>query len=479
MAMLLGAILLALLLSAAPVVAQELELGYILLCQSHGKGAPTGAINNMYPGDDYSWIVPSEMAVTGWALLELGEIDAAAAAGDYLVMVQQADGSWADQYHGSSPMRNSRTIRYTVQPVMFIAALHARLLRTYTTALSRSTAWLGARLHSSGLIRGGDDQDFWLSDNAYAVIVWHRLGQLDRRDAAVRAINQHFLNTDCWHHALSPEFLPREGAFGWVHFAPAMLDLRAFGVTYPDGLALRMRDALQVKQGLDAGAVLDQEGSSKRMPGIGFQASLAWRDLGANDLSASHRTWCESRSGLWQITPDVNGIRGGWVDWKMEGGGKAPIEQRFIDTSAYYLMVTHSLRFHFGLIEPTITSVALPVLRAPFSVPGARVAYPALAIPPAQFPWGLQSQMVSPAGTPVPPMGLFEQSLLDLLPPARTPNSISMARNNSLHMKITLVFLCTLSLGSVVAVVALTHSRCSHSHQNYQTVGIMPASKAP
>lgn len=309
----------------------------------------------MYPGNDYSWIVPSEMAVAGYTLLSLGQVVPARVAGDYLARVQLPDGSWADQYHGSELTRSSASTRYTVQPVMFLAALHARGFGSFSGVLKRARSWLIARLNPNGLLTGGDNPDFWLSDNAYAVIAWHRLGEFDRRDAAVRAINQHFLAGDCWHHMLrSNDLSPGQGQFGWVHFAPAMLGLQAFGVGYPNGLAVRMRNSLVVGQGPDAGAVVDAEGSSKRMPGIGFQASLAWRDLGAGQLVDSHRLWAESKSGLWQTNPDVNGISGGWVDWKLADGTTAPVSQRFIDTSAYYIMVVRGIPFHQGANEPAV-----------------------------------------------------------------------------------------------------------------------------
>lgn len=238
---------------------------------------------------------------------------------------------------------------------MFLAALHARGFGSFSGVLKRARSWLIARLNPNGLLTGGDNPDFWLSDNAYAVVAWHRLGEFARRDAAVRAINQYYLAGDCWHHMLrSSDMSPGQGQFGWVHFAPAMLGLKSFGVKYPDSLAVRMRNALVVGQGPDAGAVLDAEGSSKRMPGIGFQASLAWRDLGAQKLADSHRLWAESKSGLWQTSPDDNGISGGWVDWKLADGTTAPVSQRFIDSSAYYLMVVRGIRFHQGANEPAV-----------------------------------------------------------------------------------------------------------------------------
>ncbi|CAE8600127.1 unnamed protein product, partial [Polarella glacialis] len=176
-----------------------------------------------------------------------------------------------------------------------------------------------------------------------------------RRDAAVQAINRHFLDEERgrWHQMISEELLPvGEAPFSWIHFAPAMLDLAAFGVVYPDELALRMQEALQVMSGPDSGAVREFEVTPGRlMPGIGFQASLAWRHLDANEAATQHLNWCETRSSLWQLQPDRNKAVGGWIDWVDEVGGQAPCWQRFIDTSAYHLMVTQGLRFHKGLEE--------------------------------------------------------------------------------------------------------------------------------
>lgn len=345
-------------------MARDVETNYILQCQSLGLKAPKGAINNMYPGTEFSWIIPSEVAVSGWALLNLGEQDAAKAAGSFLENVQNADGSWADQYNNHGAVRGGRSTRNVVQPVMFLAALHTRGLGNYTKALLRASTLLTSRLHPSGLLHDGSDQNFWLSDNAYAVVVWHRLGEHGRRNATVEAINKHFLNlaSNSWHHVLGPKLSPRAGPFGWVHFAPAMLDLRAFGVVYPSQLALHMQRSLQISTGPDAGAVLENENSSKRMPGIGFQASLAWRDLGENGTkaAAAHSKWCVSKSRLWQTSPDSNGITGGWIDWKNESGGTAPVAERFIDTSAYHLMYTHVLRFHNGIEEPWVSQKSAP-----------------------------------------------------------------------------------------------------------------------
>jgi len=343
---------------------RALELGYILHCQSRGATAPKGAINDIYPTTDgYSWIVPSEMAVVGWTLFKLGKTEAATSAASYLVRVQLPSGCWAEQYNAASPSSNLCVTRHTVQPVMLIAGLQARGAGPsgYMTVLAKAATWLTGQLHPSGLIGGGDNGngEFWLSDNAYAVVAWHRLGELQKRDAAVRAINKHFLGNNRWHYRLGQDLLPISGPFSWIHFAPAMLDLRAFGVEYPQGLGDRMVEALQVGDGPDAGAVYERQGSPKMMPGIGFQASLAWRDLGLLNSVATHTRWCLA-SGLWHKAADSNGIAGGWVDWKENSGQIAPAEQRFIDTSAYFLMVIENIRFHDG---PQETPVAIALFQ--------------------------------------------------------------------------------------------------------------------
>jgi len=337
---------------------RAIELSYILRCQSHGATAPRGAINDIYPTTDgYSWIVPSEVAVVGWTLFKLGKTEAATSAASYLANIQLQKGCWAEQYNVASPSSNLCVTRHTVQPVMLIAGLQARGSGAsgYMNTLAKAATWLASQLHPSGLIGGGDDSngEFWMSDNAYAVVAWHRLGELQKRDAAVRAINQHFLSNNCWHHRLGPDLLPISGAFSWIHFAPAMLDLRAFGVEYPQGLGNHMVEALQIGNGPDAGAVYERENSPKMMPGIGFQASLAWRDLGLRQPVAAHTRWCLA-SGLWHAAADSNGIAGGWVDWKKASGQIAPAEQRFIDTSAYFLMVTEGIRFHDGPQETSM-----------------------------------------------------------------------------------------------------------------------------
>ncbi len=47
--------------------------------------------------------------------------------------------------------------------------------------------------------------------------------------------------------------------------------------------------------------------------------------------------WTET-SGLWQVEADSRDIIGGWIDWQ-DPAETAPSWQRFIDTSAYYVMV--------------------------------------------------------------------------------------------------------------------------------------------
>lgn len=347
----------------------SMELSYILKCQNqrHGQGH-TGAINNVYPAGGFSWIVPSEVAVVGYTLLELGQVAAAIQAADYLARVQLDDGAWANQYDETGPSSAARHTRHTVQPVMFLGALHSRGHRDYLSNLRKAHAWMVSRFdQSSGLMKGGvgeygDEGDsFWLSDNAYLVIAWHRLGDFQRRDATVTAINQYFLHKagSAWHPHLGPDLRPVSAPFGWIDFAPAMLDLAAFGVVYPAGLAERIQRELQLREGPDAGAVVERHaapGQGKLMPGIGFQASLAWRDLGdlGTAAAASHQEWVEKRSGLWKTQEDEEEVTGGWVDWRDEAGPEAPDWQRFIDTSAYYLMVTKGIRFHHGLKEPIL-----------------------------------------------------------------------------------------------------------------------------
>ncbi len=82
-----------------------LEAAYILSCQSMDSRSDTySAINNVYPGDGFTWIVPREnaMAILGLLLTTTHAGDQryqqrAELAMDYLVSVQdQSDGAWAD-----------------------------------------------------------------------------------------------------------------------------------------------------------------------------------------------------------------------------------------------------------------------------------------------------------------------------------------------------------------------------------------------
>ncbi|MEK7767395.1 MAG: hypothetical protein AAB368_14290, partial [bacterium] len=268
---------------------------------------------------------------------------------DYLVRIQNADGSWCNQYGGTIATDSAKYTRHTVEVAIALAKVGG-----YAPALARARDWLlnlqdPAVKHGDddGLVAGGYDgagtvqEDRWTSDNAWAVLAFDLAGATAARDRVVQGINARLVSGDHWVQKTDKNGVTSEGTFGWINFAPAFAALARLGVTYPAGLAAGVRARLAETGGPAGGAVRELEAGPKYMPGIGFQASLAWNELGATAFTDEHTAWAQG-SGLWQATADGNGDTGGWIDWTFSaGGGQANWWERFIDTSAYYIFAVN------------------------------------------------------------------------------------------------------------------------------------------
>ncbi|MEK7476813.1 MAG: hypothetical protein AAB152_14420 [Candidatus Coatesbacteria bacterium] len=353
-----------------------IEFQHLRACQYLSATDPAdGAINDLWGGP--TWVVPGEMAVAGWVLARGGFGAEAAAAASYLARIQNADGSWCNQYSGTVAVDSGRYARHTAQAVFFLAAAGG-----HAAAIAAGTAWLAAlqdpavkQGSDDGLVCGGYDgtgavlTDRWTSDNAFAVLAFDVAGDGARRDRIVAALNALLRTGDHWVRSIDKNGVTSDGTFGWINFAPAFLDLRYRGVAYPSGLASGIRARIQESAGVNAGAVREFADGPKYMPGIGFQASLAWASAGDPAAAQAHTAWAETTSGLWQSAADANGDAGGWIDWSYTaGGGTANWWERFVDTSAYAIMVAKGWRF----ADP----VPVPPSPAPPSFPDTVVLYP-------------------------------------------------------------------------------------------------------
>lgn len=340
-----------------------IEYGHILACQYTSSTHPAdGAINNVWGAP--TWVVPGENAVVAWVLHKGGYTAQARRTADYLSRIQNPDGSWNIQYSGTVSVDSNRHARHTAQ-IMFLFGT----LGGYGAQMAKADAWLASLQTTAvkggaddGLIGGGYDAggtpigDRWTSDNAYAALAFNASKNFAARDRVVAGINNLLRTGDHWALYRTPGGVnvdPTPVGFGWIQFAPAFLNLRPLGVVFPPGIAAGIRNRLMEPSGPNAGAVLEFSRSTKWMPGIGFQASVAWRAVGDTASIAAHTAWAENVSSLWQVVPDGNGDTGGWIDWSLTvNGTQAPGWQRFIDTSAYYLMAVNGWMFADDPVRP-------------------------------------------------------------------------------------------------------------------------------
>jgi hypothetical protein len=139
------------------------------------------------------------------------------------------------------------------------------------------------------------------------------------------------------------------GRYEWINYAPQMLDVPAKGV----GSAL-VGDWIHRRLQASDGAVLTNTTnlSRRKSPGLSFQASLAWLDLGQTGYAGHAQYWAKT-GGLWQLTPDGNHVVGGWIDW-IEPLSRAQWWERFIDTS-FYAIAAYQGGYDFAIHPHTLS----------------------------------------------------------------------------------------------------------------------------
>jgi len=351
----------------------RIEANYVLACQYMNSASPAyGAINDIT--GDPTFVVPREngMAILGLKmaaeiLRDNSYIERAQLAADYLTLIQdQSDGSWFDQYDFTTPVANGKSPTQTAEVMIAFYKLGFRPER-YVSMRAGAQYLLDCQNPANkggiddGLLGGGkyrqNDQWLyhshrWASDNSYAYWAlkaaqhWAILeNELDFAQTCqiaaqniLNGINQYLYVNDpsdpdhgVWRAKIDSQGQPVDPNFHeWINYAPQMLDLPAVGV----GSARVGTWIHQNLQNTDGACVQDNgDLQNHKSPGFSFQASLCWLDLRQRNYSASALGWTY-RSGLWQRTPDPNGIAGGWVDWIADG---VPENWwwRFIDTSFY------------------------------------------------------------------------------------------------------------------------------------------------
>lgn len=345
----------------------KLEADYILSAQYLKQGdRASGAINNVFGAP--TWVVPREnaMAIIGLARASdcLGSslyLSRAQQALDYLVRMQQADGSWYDQYSYASPAVLSKSPTQTAEVMLAMNRLGYARSR-YPSMVSAAEFLLTLQDPArkggvdDGLVAGGKDAQGnyqgwrWTSDNAYsyqALKTAERWANLrgDRQKATRYAVaGSRLLNgintvlkdpsSPVWYAGVDEADAPLIAAHEWINYAPQMLDVPAAGVGPSVGTWIR-----QALVDVSGGALWNDGSQKNRLsPGFSFQACLVWKDAGQQSYCDAALSWANG-SGLHQLTADANGVKGGWVDWVETNGNRAPYWQRFVDTSAYAILV--------------------------------------------------------------------------------------------------------------------------------------------
>lgn len=281
---------------------------------------------------------------------------------DYLVKRQDlADGAWYDQYSYATKVNNAQSLRHTAEVMIAFDKLGFNLSR-YESMKKAAQFILDCQNVSNkqgnddGLVAGGKQADGtyhtwrWTSDNAFSYQAlmtaanWATLsGEIGYGqtwgDAAARISesiqNNLFASPDHWVRVIDKDgnVVASENRGDWICYSPLMLDL-PLGLTDPLAVGQWIHNTLQHS---DGSVVWDDTiYPSRQSPGFSFQAMLAWLDTGQTTYANNALFWAEN-SGLWQRTPDGRGVTGGWIDWR-EGTNTAEYWQRFIDTSAYYIM---------------------------------------------------------------------------------------------------------------------------------------------
>ena len=352
------------------------EADYILSCQytKHPQHPAYGAINNIH--GDPSWVVPREnaMAILGLivsseALYNKSYIEKGQLAADYLIKIQDpSDGGWYDQYSYTDIVNHAKSPTQTSEVMIALFKLgydHNRynVMKNGAQYLLECQKVENKKGKDDGLLGGGKDASNeyhgwrWTHDNAYAyralkaAEVWATIENdmpfaLECAYSAHRiidGINTYLYNTTTgiWNIAINekgaPQYIPNlDNLPSWIQYAPQMLDLPANGVNSP-AVGEWIHNTFQQNDNSCIGYEWENMIHKRKYPGLSYQAALCWFDTGHSSYAGDAIEWVQN-SGLWQTTPDQNGITGGWIDWveiEPEAENNSNWWLRFIDTSFY------------------------------------------------------------------------------------------------------------------------------------------------
>ncbi|MCM8823817.1 MAG: GNAT family N-acetyltransferase [Candidatus Omnitrophica bacterium] len=378
------------------------EADYILSCQYMEEDRSKGAINNVYGKP--TWVVPRENA---WAIISLVRaskflddkkyIERAELCADYLIKIQDSDGGWFNQYSYDKKVSKddpnweiawAKSITQTAQVIIALGELGFNKDRYL--ALKKGAEFIlecqnpnnkGGR--DDGLVGGGKnfkgeyERWRWVSDNSFSYIAlmvvsrWAELiGDLafaqECENVAKRiifGINNYFYIKDksrkdygLWYRIVDENDNPVDSDFhDWLNYAPLMLGIPVEGIK-KDIAGKKIHYFFQK----DNGACVWDDGKYRYRlsPGFTLQACLAWLRL--NDEFSLE---CFNRGINWLVDSELWHRDGGFIDWQ-ENNTTAPSWQRFIDTSAYAILVfSGDIEFTNKIDNKMISSTNLSKVR--------------------------------------------------------------------------------------------------------------------
>lgn len=347
------------------------EADYILSCQCTDKDSPAyGAINDVL--GDPTWVVPSEVSMAGLGLLVAFENKyrrGAELAVEYLIRVQQKDGSWCGQYNGDKVVNYNKSPRQTAQVMYFLYKLgysadRYEVMKDGTQYLMECQKVANKGGLDDGLLGGGKDANGffqgwrWTHDNSWAywgfkaAEFWaDKKGEKSfsplcahYAERIIEGINKYLYNpnTGVWHIAVDGSGNPIKNPHlpccaapyeSWIQYSPQMLDLPVEGVN-SSRVGEWIHSAFQQQDGACAEWYCDGDDLVlRKYPGLSFQAYLCWRDIpGCSSYAESTISWVE-QSELWILPHERKKI----VDWSeiIPNYGATPEQwQAFVDTSA-------------------------------------------------------------------------------------------------------------------------------------------------
>ena len=346
----------------------QLEADYIAAAQYvNSKDNASGAINTI--AGPPTAVVPRESAFAILGLLRAADCLANAAyrtraqnAMEYLLRVQDQQGGWFDQYRYEKPSLRSESASQAA--AVMIALNELGFAKKRFGAMVKAGEFLLSMqdpLHKTGaddgLVGAGlDDRGRYLTsrtavDNALAYQAfkaaarWARIMKVvphEQRfeDAAARVLDgiNDVLNdpaTPVWYSAVDAQGHSLTTQHDASNYSPQLFDVPADGAGAAAVGEWIVQTLVHQPEG---GAVWNDGPQNNRLsPGYSFQACLVWIDLHQFVPYDAARAWANG-SGLHQTTPDANGVRGGWIDWKETAGAQAQPWERFIGASAFSIL---------------------------------------------------------------------------------------------------------------------------------------------